>query len=256
MTKEKRTRAGKHGASRKHARRTGGYGDGHGNGHRNCKWMNEALDERKRDDGNENSGNPDFCEDEHSGDHQTLPGAPLPAWFQPVRGSARARPCGGGHRRRRWHLQRRPRGGQPVRGPGAAEPDPRQYRGRLRWCAELREQCRSGCRTRSPGRHSRQRPDDREGQEGRDSPSLRRAGDRHRRAGRHYQPFPHPVRRCRQRDLRGAGRCLCRAQPGPGRGDLDHDQRRRSHLARHGSPDHQPACDDGDGANDIGFIFG
>ena len=29
------------------------------------------------------------------------------------------------------------------------------------------------------------------------------------------------------------------AQPGPGRGDLDHDQRRRSHLARHGSPDHR-----------------
>ena len=41
MTKGKRTRAGKHGAPRMHGE-SGGYGDGHGNGHRNCKWMNEA----------------------------------------------------------------------------------------------------------------------------------------------------------------------------------------------------------------------
>ena len=41
MTKGKRTRAGKHGAPRMHGG-PGGYGDGHGDGHRNCKWMNEA----------------------------------------------------------------------------------------------------------------------------------------------------------------------------------------------------------------------
>ena len=42
MTKGKRTRAGKHGASRKHDGPSG-YGNGHGNGHRNCKWMKEKA---------------------------------------------------------------------------------------------------------------------------------------------------------------------------------------------------------------------
>ena len=127
---------------------------------------------------------------------------------------------------------------------------------RLRRCAELREQCRSGCLTRSPGRHSRQRADDRE--------AGKKVEIRHPFGGLvtvtggpggisnrfriQFADVDNEI--CASLGDAYAGRSRARA------GVISITINGAALTSPVTAAQITAACDDGDGANDIGFIFG